>query len=213
MRKLTAFVVGAAVALAGLAAGSATASRPEGPPGSVAFVNIGKVFRKTPRLKHLEDGLNADDEALRTSLSKKAADLKKEAEDLETRFQRGTEEYARGRRDIERRSWDLERDQKEGREAIQRRLIKGMEAAYKEVAAEAERLASEKGYTAVMHVDDEPIEVEEPQSGQIINFTDLKLQMALRTVLWNSKAVDLTQDVVDALNKEAEEPKKREDGK
>ncbi|MCK6481987.1 MAG: hypothetical protein L6R43_18140, partial [Planctomycetes bacterium] len=70
-------------------------------------------------------------------------------------------------------------------------------ALYREVAAESERIAGEKGFRIVLSMDDEPIVVEE--RGQVMGANDLKLQMALRTVVWCDGSVDITKDVTAAL--------------
>ena len=74
-----------------------------------------------------------------------------------------------------------------------------MANAYREVVAEAQRIAQEKGYLAVLNFDDEPISVGE--GDQIVGPNDLKFQIALRTVLWVSTEVDITKDVLAALGK------------
>jgi len=184
-------------------AASAARSRPQAAPPpacAVAFVNLGKVFQGYPAARKLVDGLQAEHDALKSSVAIRAKELSDAARDLEAQFEPGSPEFQKGRKKIEMAGRELEWDEQNGREEIKAKQVRGMARVYREVVAEAERIAGERGFTAVLNFDREPIQVEE-KPGQLISYTDLKLQMALRTALWVDPSVDLTEAVIEALNK------------
>ncbi len=90
-------------------------------------------------------------------------------------------------------------DLKADLEALSRRQVRGFGAAYKEVCAEAERIARSKGCACLFNLHTDPIVIEE--KGQVATMDDLQRQMAGRTALWAAPAMDITREVIDALNK------------
>lgn len=201
MRNVAVWVAGALVVAAGVAGGRVLEARGAAPaaPGPVAFVNLGRVFQSYPRAKKLQDDLQGEADLLKTSITQKEGELRKAAQDLDARLSPGTPEYEQGRRRIELDLASLQYDQKAGLDLIRRKQVTGMAAVYREVVVEAERIASERGFSSVLTYDNEPIVVEE--KGQVMGYNDLKLQMALRTAVWASPEVDLTKDVIAALVK------------
>jgi Skp family chaperone for outer membrane proteins len=202
MRAFTALAGGALAAVIGLAGGRVMASLQDGAAGAkaapcVCTVNVGKVF--AVRSKQLQEDLQAAMDAIKTTMGQREAELRKQAQDLEARLSAGTPEYETERKKIELRIAELQYDQKRDVENLRRKQVTGMAALYREVTVEAERIAAARGFAAVLSVDDEPIAVEE--RGQVMAANDLKLQMALRTVIWADPAVDITKDVIEALQK------------
>jgi Skp family chaperone for outer membrane proteins len=197
MRTPTALLTGALVAAASLAGGSALAARTPPPACAVAVVDLARVFSEHARAKKFTDDLEKRQGELKVRVQKEEADLKKQAQDLEVRFEPGSEEYEKGRKAIELRIAELDYDLKRQGVNLQRQLVVEMAAVYKEVRAEAERIAKERGFTVALVYDREEIRVEE--RGQVLGPNELKLQMNLRSVLWADASVDLTQDVLAAL--------------
>jgi Skp family chaperone for outer membrane proteins len=170
----------------------------EAPTSSVAFVNIGKCIQEVPSAKKLVDDLQADNDLLQDKIKTRAKELRDKEQDIEARLSPNTPEYTEARKQLALLAHELEWDQKSGLNDIKKRQVRGMAAIYKEIAAEASRVAEEKGFTAVLQAEIDPIQVED-ENGALISYTDLRLQMAMRTVVWNSEGVDITKDVIEAL--------------
>ncbi len=209
MRVWTILVAGAAVGVAGLAGMRAAASPEDPAPAAgnarpagacVAFVNLNRAFQAHPGKKKLEETLQGDLDAINTSMESRKAELRKEAQDLEARFSPGTPEYQQGLKRIDLKKFEAEYEGKAALDLLRRKQVTGMASAYREIVAEAERIAGEKGYSAVASFDDEPLTVED-KGGQMATPNDLKFQIALRGVLWASPEVDITKDVIAALGK------------
>jgi Skp family chaperone for outer membrane proteins len=206
MRAFTAAVAGTVMGLAGLAGGKALAALQEkpAPPAPavctpVAWVSINRVMKEIPRAKKLTDDLTREHEALKKALSDREKELRTKAEELPVRLDPGTPEYDKERRAIEMEISGLKYDDKYGIDAIVRKQVQGMAAIYKEICAAGEVAAKARGYAYVISVETDPITVE--AKGQLVSPTDLKLQMAMRTVLWAKPEADITGDVIAALSK------------
>lgn len=208
MRAWTALAAGAAIGtavLAGVRAAEALqdspAPAPAARPACIALVNVSRAFQSHPRKKKLEETLQADLDAANAAMESKKSEIRKEAQDLEARYSPGTPEYQQGLKRIRAKEWEAEFDGKAAVELLKRKEVTALAEAYREIAAEAERIAKEKGFSAVANFDDEPIQVEDKATGQILRTSDLVLQIRLRTVLWASPEVDLTKEVIAALEK------------
>jgi len=199
MHTPTAVLAGALVAVVSTASGAAFARRPAPPPCSVAVVDLNRAYTEHGRARKLSENLQAQEDAIKARLQAEEAKLKREVQDLEVRHAPGSEEYEKGRRVIELKiaevSYDAKRDQFRARHA----LVQAMAAVYREIVTEAERIASERGYTCVVNYDPEAIVVEE--AGQILSPDALRRRMIDRNTLWASSGVDLTKDVLEALAK------------
>ena len=208
MRAWTALAAGAAIGtavLAGVRAAEALqdspAPAPAARPACVAFVNVSRAFQTHPRKRKLEETLQADLDAANAAMESKKAEIRKEAQDLEARYSPGTPEYQQGLKRIEAKKWEAEFDGKAAIDLLKRKEVTALAEAYREIAAESERIAKEKGYSGVLNFDDEPIQVEDRGTGQFLRTSDLVLQIRLRTVLWAGPDHDITKDVVAALEK------------
>ena len=199
MRTPTAVLAGALVAAVASSAGAALASRPAPPACAVAVVDLAKLYNEHKRTLKLHDNLQAQDEALKTRMQAEETKVRKEVQDLEVRFAPGSEDYEKGRKELEMKYAPIFYDLKRDRERLNRSLVQGMAAAYKEIVTEAERIASERGFTSVVNYDPEPIVIE--HEGKILNGDVVRKQMIDRTTLWAAPSVDITKDVLEALAK------------
>jgi len=197
MRVPTALLTGALVAAAALAGGRAFAARTPPPPCPVAVLDLSRVYSELPRVKQLEASLQQRDEELNAQKQKDDAELGKQVQDLEARFEPGSAEYEKGRKSILMRSAELEIDLKREKVRIQERRSREIAAFYKEICAEAERIATERGFACVLTRDGGDIQVEE--KGKVLPADAVKQQMIFRTVLWADPSLDLTKDVLEAM--------------
>jgi len=192
MRTMAALAAGVVLGAAGFLGAPA-------PCTPVAFVNINQVFKSYPRANKLVQDLTAEAEKGKAELAGRDKDLNAAIADLRNKFDEGTPEYEQGRRKLTLAQAEVDYDRKAMLEAIVRKQVNGMAAVYKEVCAEAQRIAAAKGYSSVFNVDTDPITVEE--KGQVLGVNELKLQLALRTAVWIDPAHDITKDVIEALSK------------
>jgi Skp family chaperone for outer membrane proteins len=201
--RLPATVAAAALALGLLGAGAVSASLAQDPApapagtGPAAYLNINKAFLAYPRARKLMEDLSAQADRLKADLDAKGQELRKREADLEVTMEPGTPEYHRARRALRVQAAEIDLDRKEGLEEILRRQSRGMAGVYRDVRAEAERIAKARGFSALFAIDPDPILVEE--RGQVIGVNELKLQMALRTSLWCRPELDITDEVIAAL--------------
>jgi len=204
MRTLTAIVAGILAGGAILAGGGVLASPPEDSAEkaggcAIAFVDYKRAMQALTRFKDLEEKLRGEDEQVRDAMTKRKAELRKYNDDVLARFSPGTAAFEAERRKIELTNAEIRYDEKVLQEILQKKSVVGAAGIYREVCAEAERIARERGYACVMNYDSTPLEVED--KGQVMGPAELHLQMRMRSVLWARSDVDLTQAVVDALNK------------
>jgi Skp family chaperone for outer membrane proteins len=184
---------------AGVVLGAAGFLGAQAPCTPVAYVNINQAFQSYPRAKKLVQDLNAEAEKGKADLDGREKDNEKYRQDVENKTDPGTPEYEQGRRKYAEVKFGIDFDRKGMLDVIVRRQVTGMAAVYKEVLAEAQRIAVAKGYSSVINIDTDPITVEE--KGQVLGINELKLQMALRTAVWADPAHDITKDVIEALEK------------
>jgi Skp family chaperone for outer membrane proteins len=190
---------------AGIVLGAAGFLGAEAPCTPVAFVDINKVFKSYSRAARVQQEMLTEMEKSRAELSQREADLRKEMGDLEARFDPGTKEFEQGLKEIDARANSLKYDMKAADRITNRRQVKEMDAIYKEICAEAQRIAESKGCACLFNLDTEPITVE--NRGQVIQGSDLKLQMNLRTAVWAKGELDITRAVVAALEAAQEKGK------
>jgi Skp family chaperone for outer membrane proteins len=193
MKSVSMFAAGAVLGAAGFLGAQA-------PCTPVAFVNFNQAFKAYPRAAKIVNDLNAEADKAKAALADREKEVKAEFQNLDTRYDPGTPEWEAGRRKLKLLAAEIQFDREAGAELINRKQVKGMAAVYKEIAAEAQRIASAKGYASVINIDTDPVTVEE--KGQMLSLTELKLQMALRTAVWCDPAHDLTKEVIEALSKE-----------
>jgi Skp family chaperone for outer membrane proteins len=147
----------------------------------------------------MEQALKDGAEALNARAQKEQAELKKQVQDLEARYDPASEEYEKGYRTLQLRLAELDFDLKREGQRLQERRSRNLANLYKEIAAEAERIAVEKGITCVLIRDGEDVQVED--QGKVLSAEAVRQQMILRTVLWADPALDLTKEVLAALQK------------
>ncbi len=203
MRTMAAVLTGVLFGAAGLAGGRVMAAFQDEPKPAaqacVAVVNVSRVFEKYPKAKNVVEALQKEAEDLKSNLTGRENDLNKEAQDVEARFTAGTAEYEKAQRSLALRKAEIDWDKRAGLALLARKQVTRMAAVYEEIRAESERIAAANGFACVLNHDPEPIQVED--KGQVMGSNELKLQMALRPVIWARRDLDLTPEVIDALGK------------
>lgn len=209
MRTIAAVAAGILAGAAGLAGGRVLAALEDPKPAAaaaaaapctpVAFVNLTLVFKSSARVNKVQQTLTAQQDKQKEEIARRKQDLRKRYDDLQLKSDPGTEEYEKERRDIEMKGAEIDYDEKAAEAMNAHKVSFEMAGVYKDICAEVERIATARGFACVFNRDSDPIAVE--SRGHVISPEDLKTQIALRTAVWSKPELDLTKDVIEALNK------------
>jgi Skp family chaperone for outer membrane proteins len=166
----------------------------------IGIVDISRVFEKYDKRTDLDLGLKDLEKELQDEINKK----KKEMIDLSEETQLldlGSETRRKNEDMLERKKVELEGYAKFAERQLLKRYKAFFEQVYGEVVKKVEEIGESEGYDLI-------IKKEEPEldSGQI---ADLQFKIGIRTVLYHSKAVDITAIVIEHLNSEYSKEKEK----
>ena len=159
----------------------------------IGIVDISGVFEKYDKRTDLDQGLKDLEKELQDEINKKRKemiDLNEETQLLDL----GSETRRKNEDMLERKNVELEGYAKFAERQLLKRYKSFFEQIYGEVVKKVEEIGESEGYDLI-------IKKEEPElnSGQI---ADLQFKIGIRTVLYHSKAVDITAIVIEHLNSE-----------
>ncbi len=159
----------------------------------IGIVDISGVFEKYEKRKNLDQGLKDLEKEFQDEINKK----RKEMIDLDEETQLldlGSETRRKNEDMLEKKNVELEGYAKFAERQLLKRYKTFFEQIYAEVIKMVEKIGDKESYDLI-------IKKEEPDlnSGQI---SDLQFKIGIRTVLYHSKAVDITASVVEHLNSE-----------
>lgn len=145
--------------------------------GKVAIVDIEKAIKQTSAGLKMEKELKAEFEKKKADFAKRDGDLRKMFEDLEKKKNLLSEE-ARQKKGMELQQEQIkfQKEVAESQGAIQKKERELLEPIAKKMEELIEKIAKDGGYTAILD---------------------------RRAILWGSKTVDLTDDVVKEFEKSA----------
>ncbi len=166
----------------------------------IGIVDISGVFEKYEKRKDLDQGLKDLEIEFQDEINKKRKemiDLNEETQllDLGSETRRTNEDM------LERKNVELEGYAKFAERQLLKRYKAFFEQTYSEVVRMVEAIGEKESYDLI-------IKKEEPElnSGQI---SDLQFKIGIRTVLYHSKAVDITGSVIEHLNSEYSKEKEK----
>jgi Skp family chaperone for outer membrane proteins len=167
----------------------------------IGIVDIGRVFDKYDKRTDLDQELSDFVKEIQDEVNKK----RKEIIDLDEETQLldlGSETRSKNEDMSERKKVELEGYVKFSERQLLKRNKIFFEQIYSEVVKKVEEIGEGEGYDLI-------IKKEEPElnSGQI---ADLQFKIGIRTVLYHSKAVDITSIVTEHLNSEYSKEKEKE---
>ena len=167
----------------------------------IGIVDIGGVFDKYDKRTDLDQELSDFVKEIQDEVNKK----RKEIIDLDEETQLldlGSETRSKNEDMSERKKVELEGYLKFSERQLLKRNKIFFEQIYSEVVKKVEEIGEGEGYDLI-------IKKEEPElnSGQI---ADLQFKIGIRTVLYHSKAVDITSIVTEHLNSEYSKEKEKE---
>ena len=166
----------------------------------IGIVDIGGVFDKYDKRTDLDQELSDFVKEIQDEVNKK----RKEIIDLDEETQLldlGSETRSKNEDMSERKKVELEGYVKFSERQLLKRNKIFFEQIYSEVVKKVEEIGEGEGYDLI-------IKKEEPElnSGQI---ADLQFKIGIRTVLYHSKAVDITAIVIEHLNAEYSKEKEK----
>jgi len=167
----------------------------------IGIVDISGVFEKYEKRKELDQKLKDMEKEFQNEINKR----RKEMIDLDEETQLldlGSETRRKNEDLLERKNLELEGYAKFAERQLLKRYKSFFENTYDEVVKKVEEIGKEENYDLI-------IKKEEPElkSGQI---SDLQFKIGIRTVLYHSKAVDITAIVIERLNTEYSKEKKKQ---
>ena len=159
----------------------------------IGIIDIDVVFDKYEKKADLARDLQDREKAFKDELNKKRKemiDLNEETQLLDL----GSETRRKNEDMLERKNVELEGYAKFAERQLLKRYKTFFEQIYGEVVKKVEEIGKTNGYDLI-------IKKEEPEmnTGQI---ADLQFKIGIRTVLYHSKAVDITAIVIEHLNSE-----------
>jgi Skp family chaperone for outer membrane proteins len=157
----------------------------------IGVVDISGVFEKYEKRKDLDQELKDLEKQFQNEINEKRKEIINLDEETQL-LDLGSESRRKNEELLERKSVELEGYAKYAERRLLRRYKELFETVYDAVVKEVEAIGIKGGFDLI-------IKKEEPElkSGQI---SDLQFKIGIRTVLYHSKAVDVTSKVIESLN-------------
>jgi len=157
----------------------------------IGIVDIGSVFEKYQKRIDLDEQLKEQEKGFQDEVNKK----RKEIIDLDEETQLldlGSESRNNNENMMERKNVELEGYAKFAERQLLKKYKDFFENIYQEVVQKVEEIGELEGFDLVIKNEETDL-----KSGKI---SDLQFKIGIRTVLYHSDSVDITLDVVEALN-------------
>ena len=157
----------------------------------IGIVDIGSVFEKYQKRIDLDQELKEQEKEFQDEVNKK----RKEIIDLDEETQLldlGSENRNNNENLMERKNVELEGYAKFAERQLLKKYKDFFENIYQEVVQKVEEIGEHEGFDLIIKKEEAEL-----KSAQI---SDLQFKIGIRTVLYHSDSVDITLDVIDALN-------------
>jgi Skp family chaperone for outer membrane proteins len=157
----------------------------------IGIVDISSVFEKYQKRIDLDQELKEQEKGFQDEINKK----RKEIIDLDEETQLldlGSEGRNSNENQLERKNVELEGYAKFAERQLLKKYKDFFENIYQEVVQKVEEIGKQEGFDLVIKKEESDV-----KSGKI---SDLQFKIGIRTVLYHSDSVDITLDVIDALN-------------
>ena len=177
--------------LAGLICTNINLANAEAEEFKIGIVDISSVFEKYQKRIDLDQELKEQEKGFQDEINKK----RKEIIDLDEETQLldlGSESRNSNENLLERKNVELEGYAKFAERQLLKKYKDFFENIYQEVVQKVEEIGKQEGFDLVIKKEESDV-----KSGKI---SDLQFKIGIRTVLYHSDSVDITLDVIDALN-------------
>jgi Skp family chaperone for outer membrane proteins len=173
--------------LAGNAASQATYE-----PVRVAFVDVAVLFQNYGKAATIQQEVRARIGQIDDGLRKRFEELKKDRADLDLLVP-DTQEFNEAKMRVDEAEWRLGYDEKRLKRGVHDEFIQRMSLVYKEIRSECDNYARRNGLNAVLMVNETDIAARTQE--------ELMAVIASRPVLYHDKALDITKQILEVLNK------------
>jgi Skp family chaperone for outer membrane proteins len=157
----------------------------------IGIVDISSVFEKYQKRIDLDQELKEQEKGFQDEINKK----RKEIIDLDEETQLldlGSESRSSNENMMERKNVELEGYAKFAERQLLKKYKDFFENIYQEVVQKVEEIGKQESFDLIIKKEESDV-----KSGEI---SDLQFKIGIRTVLYHSDSVDITLDVIDALN-------------
>ena len=157
----------------------------------IGIVDISSVFEKYQKRIDLDQELKEQEKGFQDEINKK----RKEIIDLDEETQLldlGSESRSSNENLLERKNVELEGYAKFAERQLLKKYKDFFENIYQEVVQKVEEIGKQESFDLIIKKEESDV-----KSGEI---SDLQFKIGIRTVLYHSDSVDITLDVIDALN-------------
>ncbi len=157
----------------------------------IGIVDISSVFEKYQKRIDLDLELKEQEKGFQDEVNKK----RKEIIDLDEETQLldlGSETRSNNENLLERKNVELEGYAKFAERQLLKKYKDFFENIYQEVVLKVEEIGKQEGFDLIIKNEESDL-----KGGQI---SDLQFKIGIRTVLFHSNSVEITLDVIDALN-------------
>lgn len=157
----------------------------------VGVVDISAVFEEYSKRKLFDKQLKEIEKEYQDTVSEKRSEIKKLKEEISL-MDMGNENRLKKEEIIEKKAIDLEVFAKFTEQSLLKKYKEFFEIIYLDVSKEVENFGNEYGFDLI-------IKNEEPElkSGEI---SDLQFKIGIKTVLYYSKTLDITPQIIKRLN-------------
>lgn len=193
------FLAGLAIAAA-FAAGSfsrgagtsALAAPPAPAPTAVGFVDVDEVMKGYAKTKDLQAKIRGDRDAELKGLEARSQKLQQQKDELEL-LTRGTAAWQKADMDIRKEAFAIKLEEERINKDADEKVWRAYRDIYHDINSAIGEIAKKKGLAAVFMRS--TAEIEGKSEPEIIQ------KILLRQVLWSDDSLDVTKDLVEALNK------------
>lgn len=158
----------------------------------IGVVDLNIVFEKYEKRKQYDADLREEEKSYQTKIN----DKKKELVGLKDKIQLldlGSKDRKKYEEEFERKNIELESYAKVAEKSLMRTYKESFERLYSEVLREIEAIGKQNRYDLIIKKEDAEL-----QSGGI---SEMQFKVGIKTVLYHSDGVDITNHVIDLLNK------------
>lgn len=158
----------------------------------IGVVDLNIVFEKYEKRKRYDADLREDEKSYQTKIN----DKKKELVSLKDKIQLldlGSQDRKKYEEEFERKNIELESYAKVAEKSLMRKYKESFERLYSEVLKEVEAIGKLNRYDLIIKKEEAEL-----QSGGI---SEMQFKVGIKTVLYHSDAVDITNQVINSLNK------------
>lgn len=172
-------------------AGTTSGYRQTAPPNGVALLDLSQVFKQHTRFQSEMDAMKKDVESAEAQMKRKTETLQQWMKQLKE-SKPGSPDYKQMEAQITKMRSDLQVEMQLMRKDFLEREAGIYNRYYQEIKAEVSYYASQRNLAAVLRFNRSEKESKNPQD---------VLEEINQPIVWNSPAVDITQYIIDTVNR------------